>query len=145
MRVEGSTQALAAGVAGAVALTTIHQVAQRFVPAAPRMDVVGIRALKRGFGAAEVPPSERPNLFATALAGDIVFNSAYYSFATTWTRGLALGLAAGAGALMLPQRLGLGEPPQSDRLSNQVMTVSWYVAGGLAAACTAKWLRATRR
>ncbi len=55
-----------------------------------------------------------------------------------------MGLLAGIGALILPQRLGLGAPPKSELFSNQVMTVAWYVIGGLAAAATATWLAGRR-
>jgi hypothetical protein len=55
-----------------------------------------------------------------------------------------LGLAAGGGALFLPERMGLGVPPKSELLSNQVMTVAWYLVGGLTAAATAQWLSARR-
>ena len=83
-------------------------------------------------------------LHTAAFAGDILCNTAYYSLATTWTRGILLGLAAGVGALVLPPRMGLGDPPKSDRLSNKVMTVAWYLAGGLAAAATATRLTSLR-
>ena len=110
-----------------------------------------MRAITRGTNAAQaasavgdVPEPSNPALYNMALAGDLVFNSAYYSLATTWTRGAALGLLAGVGALVLPKRMGLGDPPKSELLSNQLMTVAWYVVGGLAAAWTAQCL-ATRR
>jgi hypothetical protein len=133
------------GVAGAVAVTTVHQVARRLTANAPRMDVLGVRALTRGAHMADIPVPGPETMQKAALAGDLVCNSAYYSLATTWKRGLALGLAAGIGALVLPQRMGLGDPPKSDRLSNKVMTVTWYLAGGLAAAATATSLAAWRQ
>ena len=34
----------------------------------------------------------------------------------------------------------ISQPPKSDLLSNQVMTVAWYIVGGLAAAATSTWL-----
>ena len=143
--------ALLSGIAGAAALTAVHQAAQRLTDSAPRMDVVGMRAIARGKQAAEtasagstIPEPTNPALYNMALAGDLVFNSAYYSLATTWTRGAALGLLAGIGALVLPRKMGLGDPPKSDLLSNQLMTVAWYTIGGLAAAWTAQCL-ATRR
>jgi hypothetical protein len=58
-----------------------------------------------------------------------------------WPRAVALGLAAGIGALVLPRRLGLGDPPRSFRPANQVMTVAWYLLGALATAAAAKPLR----
>ena len=145
-----STQdALLSGMAGAAALTAVHQAARMVSDNAPRMDVVGMRAIARGRDAAAIgdttPGSgEHPSLYNMALAGDLVFNSAYYSLATTWARGAALGLIAGIGALLLPKRMGLGDPPGSEHVSNQVMTVAWYVVGGLAAAWTAQCLAERR-
>jgi hypothetical protein len=41
------------------------------------------------------------------------------------------------GALALLERIGLGAPPDSRRPGNQLMTVAWYVIGGLATAAAA--------
>ena len=139
--------AFAAGACGAVALTAVHQLARRVTSDAPRMDVLGERAIARGLRAAgsDVPPE--PQLHRWALAGDLLANSAYYSLvacgrdAHVWRRGVALGLGAGAGALLLPRRMGLGDPPNSDHLANQVMTVAWYLIGGLAAAAAGQGLQ----
>jgi hypothetical protein len=138
-------EAALSGVAGAVAVTTVHQAARLLTADAPRMDVVGRRALTRGAHIVDWPVPSGPALQTAALAGDLVCNSAYYSLATSWTRGVVLGLAAGVGALVLPQRMGLGDPPKSERLSNKVMTVAWYLVGGLAAAATATRLASARR
>lgn len=139
------------GIAGAVALTAVHQAARMMSDHAPQMDVLGMRAIARGTGtsgmadeSADVDPSRNPGLFKAALAGDLLANSAYYSLATTWTRGAVLGLAAGFGALVLPPRMGLGAPPHSELLSNKIMTVAWYTLGGLAAAWTAQCLASRR-
>jgi hypothetical protein len=139
------TDSLISGAAGAVALTAVHQAARAMTDAAPRMDVVGMRALARGITAAGGDtPRSSDRLYLATLAGDLISNSAYYSLATSYTRGAAMGLLAGLGALFLPERLGLGTPPKSERLSNQVMTVAWYVVGGLAAAATADCLARMR-
>jgi hypothetical protein len=136
---------LISGAAGAVALTAVHQAARAVTDSAPRMDVVGMRALARGAEAAgKEAPRTHKGLYSATLAGDLILNSAYYSLATTYRRGTLMGLAAGIGALVLPERMGLGTPPRSELLSNQVMTVAWYLIGGLAAAATANWL-ANRR
>jgi hypothetical protein len=135
-----------AGLAGAGALTALHEVARRTLPHAPRMDVVGMRALARALRTAGVQPPNEPELYRQALAGDILANSAYYALVGVgsrdgvWTRGAALGLVAGLGAVLLPRRLGLGDPPESNRRENQLMTIGWYLAAGLAAACTADWI-----
>jgi hypothetical protein len=145
----GIADAALSGFAGALALTTVHQLARSVSADAPRMDVVGMRALVRGFASAGTPPPDEGTLYNLTLAGDLASNSAYYALAAVgggnpWVRGTALGLAAGAGALLLPRPMGLGDPPKSDRAANQVMTVAWYLIGGLAAAATAACLRRIR-
>lgn len=135
---------LVSGLAGALVLTAVHEVARRRLPDAPRMDVLGMRVLRR-----YVPwlQHERPRssrLHRLALAGDIVANAAYYAAvpgrtaSRTWLRAAALGAAAGVGALTLPRRMGIGDPPRAERPANQVMTLAWYMAGALASAATAR-------
>lgn len=138
--------ALLAGACGAVALTAVHQLARRVTDEAPRMDVLGERAITRGLQAAGSPVPPPARLHRWALAGDLLANSAYYSLVAcgrdphVWRRGVALGLAAGAGALVLPRPLGLGDAPKSDHLANQIMTVAWYLVGGLTAAAAGQGL-----
>jgi len=130
-------KALGSGLAGAVALTLIHETARRVAPqSAPRMDVLGMRAIAK---AARAVGDEPPvPLHEAALVGDLVSNSVYYSLVGAGRRedalrnGALLGLAAGLGALFLPGPLGLGRQP-TDAPATQAMTVAWYVAGGLAA------------
>jgi hypothetical protein len=111
------------------------------------MDVLGMRALRRYVPALR---NERPRsgrLRNIALVGDLVANTLYYSAIaardrnTTWTRAATMGVAAGAGALLLPQPMGLGHAPGSEVRANQAMTVAWYVAGALAAAFAANSIR----
>src|SRR5215210_5581347 len=111
-------KSLASGFIGALTLTLIHEGTRRIFPAqAPRMDVLGMRALARllrGVGA-KVP--ESGTLHRLALAGDLVSNSAYYSLVAVGSprhvvvRGFLYGLAAGIGGVVLPGALGLGKAP----------------------------------
>ena len=100
-------------------------------------------------GDAGVEPPDDRRLHRWTLAGDLAANSLYYAAVpaatrgATWTRAAVLGLAAGLGALLLPRRMGIGDPPHSTGLPNQVMTVAWYVAGALAAAAVAEAMHAT--
>jgi hypothetical protein len=111
------------------------------------MDVLGERAIARTVHAAGGTLPMPKTLHRWALAGDLVANSAYYSLVACgrdphmWTRGIAMGLAAGAGALVLPRRIGLGDPPRSEHIPNQIMTVAWYLIGGVAAAAVGRGLR----
>jgi hypothetical protein len=136
----GLARSLTSGVAGALALTMIHETGRRLVPHAPRMDEVAMRGLRKVLPGRQRDPVR---LHRLALAGDLVSNSVYYSAVAaptrkaTWTRAAALGTAAGFGALLLPERMGLGVPPNAERRTNQFMTVAWYLAGALAAAFVA--------
>ena len=130
---------MAGGLAGAVALTLVHETMRRFVPNAPRMDVLGMRSIEKLMTKADAePPQDKDKLHTWALTGDVVSNSLYYSLAGTgsnaWWRGAALGAAAGLGAVYLPGPLGLGEAPSNRTTQTQLMTVGYYLLGGLVAA-----------
>jgi hypothetical protein len=128
------------GVAGAVALTLVHETARRIIPHAPRVDVIGVRAIARPLRAAGRRPARYDTLHRAALAGDLVSNAAYYSLVGVggrehvWRRGATLGLVAGLGAAVLPPLIGLGQPPHRLTPFTHILTVAWYLIGGLAAA-----------
>jgi len=131
--------ALVSGLAGACLLTAIHETTRRFVPNAPRMDVLGMRAIEKlMYKADATPPADDNKLHTWALIGDVVSNSLYYSLAGTgknaWLRGALLGTGAGIGAVVLPGPLGLGEAPSGRTNQTKAMTVGLYLMGGLAAA-----------
>ena len=133
-------QALGSGLVGACALTLIHETARRFIPDAPRMDVLGMQAIAKPMRLAGQNPPPDDQLHNLALIGDIFSNSLYYSLVglgdqqNVWLRGTLLGLGAGVGAITLPQPLGLGSGPSARTPAKQAMTIGWYLAGGLAAA-----------
>jgi hypothetical protein len=140
----GMTRSLTSGVAGALALTTIHEVGRRALAQAPRLDEIAMRALRKVLPGKQRDPVR---LHQLALAGDLISNAVYYSAIAaptrkaTWTRAAALGTGAGVCALLLPERLGLGAPPNADRRANQFMTIGWYLAGALATAFVATRIR----
>lgn len=137
-----------AGLAGACAVTLVHETMRRVDPDAPRMDVLGMRALAKIMRAADTEPPTEDKLFGLTMAGDIVSNGLYYSLTGSgkkaWLRGSLLGLAAGIGGVVLPGPLGLGTAPSSRTTKTKVMTVAWYFLGGLAAAAVAKALQEKR-
>ena len=138
----GLLRALGSGLAGACALTLIHEAARRTFSDAPRMDLLGMRAMARSYNAVGAPTPTADELFNRTLVGDIAANSLYYSMVAwggrqnAWLCGAALGLAAGVGAVALPGPLGLGADASARTTATQLMTVAWYLAGGLAAAAT---------
>jgi hypothetical protein len=137
---------LVSGLVGATTLTLVHELARRVLPDAPRVDLLGMRAIAaalRGGGVAP-PPSER--LYWWALAGDLASNSLYYSLAAIGTpehavwRGGLLGLGAGIATVAVPPIVGLGHRPQARTAQTALLTVHWYLLGGLAAGATAMTL-----
>ena len=131
--------ALAGGAAGALALTLVHETVRRIHPDAPRMDVLGRRAIAAGVRAVGSEPPSGDTLQAASLAGDLVSNTANYSLVGLGgpdgaiARGGLLGLAAGLGAVFLPGPLGLGTGPSRRTPQTAAMAVAWYTLGGLVA------------
>jgi len=136
--------ALASGVTGALTLTFIHESLRRYIPQAPRMDLLGMRAIARGLYHLNQRPPEEDTLFQYSIIGDIVSNSLYYTLTGTghnaWWRGAALGAAAGVGGVALPGPLGLGKEPSGRTNATKAMTVALYLVGGLAAAAMSRAL-----
>jgi len=132
---------LASGLAGALALTLLHETGRRVIPQAPRMDILGMRVIARTLDRFGQPPPARERLHAMALAGDVAGNALYYSLVGAgagggqlWLRGGLLGLLAGLGGVFLPSSLGLGSGPSGRTRQTQALTVLWYLVGGLVAA-----------
>jgi hypothetical protein len=136
---------LGAGIAGAVALTLIHEATRHWMEDAPRMDELGERALSKMVEATGHTPPGEPALHRLALAGDIATNSLFYAVVGkgkgAWIRGGIWGALAGLGAAYLPRYLGLGDPPHGSNPKTQLMTIAYYLTGGLAAAAVAQVTR----
>ncbi|MBI2393776.1 MAG: hypothetical protein HYV09_29665 [Deltaproteobacteria bacterium] len=132
---------LGSGLVGALALTAAHEGLRRSAPdsprpKSPRLDVLGMRALRSLAEAFGLKKPRGKELRRDALAGDLLANTAWFGLAAggrhPWVRGISLGLLAGVGALVLPPVLGLGRTPRSSIVRGQ--TVGLFVLGGLAAA-----------
>ncbi|MDY7232209.1 hypothetical protein [Hyalangium rubrum] len=135
-----SLRALGPGFIGSLSLTLIHEGARRVLGNPPRMDVLGKRSLKKGLRKLGLRPARGRRLHRQALVGDIVSNSLYYSLISVgrprrpYLRGALLGAIAGVGAVLLPPVLGLGKRPSRASASTALLTVAWYLLGGLVAA-----------
>jgi hypothetical protein len=146
-----ATTALAGGLAGATAVTLIHESIKAVVPQAPRMDRLGMQALSKTLRKANQPVPKENTLFTLTLLGDLVSNALYYSAAgigsekNIWIRSSLLGLAAGVGAVVLPEPLGLNKQYSNRTLSTKVMTVGLYVAGSLVTTAVIKLLNRKKR
>jgi hypothetical protein len=129
------------GLAGALSLTAVHESVRQFVPEAPRVDLVGVRAIRELLYKTNIPIPALDTQRQLALGGDLVSNAAYYSLAGhSYTRGALLGLAAGLGGVFLPGPMGLGEAPTSRSTATQLLTVGYYTLGGLVATAVTRAL-----
>ena len=135
---------LGGGLAGACAVTLIHESVRRVVPKAPRMDLLGMNAISKGLNAAGIKTPTGNKLYTMALAGDILSNSVYYALAGSgddkniWLKSSALGLAAGIAAVTLPGPMGLEERHSARTTETKLMTIGLYVAGALVATAIMK-------
>ncbi|HEX4947805.1 MAG TPA: hypothetical protein VFZ34_14130 [Blastocatellia bacterium] len=138
MAINSVTRALGSGLTGALVMTALHETARRTIPAAPRLDTLGRRAIAEAMREMNMRPPKGTQLQRWALAGDLVFNSLYFGLAgasrNNWWRAPLLGLGAGLSAVALPPTLKLGRWPTRRTSATKWMTVGLYVAGGLATA-----------
>lgn len=127
---------LGGGLAGAFAVTLIHESVKKIVPKAPRMELLGMNAISKGLNAAGIKTPTGTKLFTMAVAGDILTNAIYYSFAgagnekNIWLKSSLLGLAAGIVAVTFPPP---DEKNNNRNIETKLATVGLYIAGALAA------------
>ncbi len=130
---------IAAGAAGAGTTTLLHELTRRLTPDAPRVDLLGMQALARLLRAGGTAPPTGRALYNLTLAGDLASNTAYFGVVGAGPReravalGAALGLVAGADAVILPPPLGLSGATTGRTAATAALTVALYTAGGLVA------------
>lgn len=140
--------ALLSGLAGALTVNLLNEGVRQVLPHAPRIEVIGERALRDVVGAAGATPPRGRALYRWTLGADLLSNALYFGLvglgagSGVTTRGAALGLVAGVGAATLPGPLGLGRQPGARRVLTPLLTVTWYLAGGLVAAAVYRRLSA---
>ena len=128
-------------------MTALNRAGQRFLPQAPRLDILGMRLAAKGLKKARVKPPKGPLLYAVSFIGEMVSNTLFYALVglgkarNAWLRGGLLGLASGVAAVKLPEPMGIGKSPTARTRKTAVATVAWYVAGGLLAAVAYRRMR----
>jgi hypothetical protein len=126
------------GLAGAAALTLVNEGVRKVNADAPRLDLLGQNAVAKFFKGNDMLSKATQQFFP--LAGDLVSNTLFYGLARgnnskdTYLRGAVLGLAAGVGAVALPNKMGLDNSTTARTSQTKAMTIAWYVIGGLVAA-----------
>lgn len=146
-----ATTALAGGLAGAATITLLHESIKRVAPEAPRMDRLGMQAIAKGLKKAGKNVPNETALFTITMAGDLISNALYYSAAgigsekNIWLRSSLLGLAAGLGAVLLPEPLGFNKKYSNRTVATQLMTVGLYVTGALVTTAVIKALNKKKK
>jgi hypothetical protein len=132
---------LLSGLTGAVAVTVMQECTRRTMAHPPRADLLGMRAIARMSRLAGAKPPD--HLRRTALAGDLLANTAYYSIVglVRPDRALAVGTIAGilaaTGLLALPGPLHLGPSAVNRTRQTQFAGAGMYLAAGLIAGAAA--------
>jgi hypothetical protein len=135
---------LISGLAGALGLELGQRLLRRFTDQAPRINVNGARTLEGVFEKLGIEPPAGNALYNTAVAGGLLTNSLYFSQVGSrggrgsLIKGVNLGVMAGMGAVVLPDKVGLDGEPTSRNLKTTLMTVGLYTFGGLCAGLAAQ-------
>ncbi len=146
-RIADMQRAIKSGAIGALAVTALNKIGQRFLPQAPRLDILGMRLASKGLKKAHVKPPRGPALYALSFVGEMFSNSLFYALVgwgkarTAWLRGALLGLASGVAAVKLPSPMGVGKSPTARTGKTAATTIVWYVLGGLLAAVAYRRMR----
>ena len=133
------------GLTGSIVLTGLHQLLKANVKQAPRMDKLGEQALQKVISVAGGEVKSEESLYNITMAGDLTGNALYYSMVGTlpvnsMAAGASLGLAAGLGAVLLPEELGLNKRYSNATTKTQLLTIAIYLAGGIVAGLVHKKL-----
>jgi len=136
---------IVAGIGGAIALNILHESLKHCNNDMPRIDLLGEEALQKVLNRFGKEITNENELYAATLAGDLFSNSAYYSLIgaagkkNVWPAAVALGLAAGIGAIVLPKPMGLNPQPVAHNTKAKALTIAYYLTGALVTAGILKY------
>ena len=137
-----NVKGLISGLTGAITLTAIHQWLKNNVKDAPRVDMLGVQAIESIFEKLNIDKPSKRTLYNLSLAGDILFNTFYYSSVAKGKKpllkGALLGTGVGSSVITLPGTFNLNENLSSRNMTQGLLSFAIYFIGGLAAAGTYK-------
>ena len=136
---------LIAGLGGAIVLTLLNETFKNVNHKMPRINLVGEEAVQKTASLVGINIDNENALMGTALVGDIISNTAYFSLIygkneELWLKAAASGFTAGLGAVNLPEKLGLNDQPVAKSTATQVLTVAYYMLGAFTTAAIINWL-----
>ncbi|KIA96575.1 hypothetical protein OC25_02215 [Pedobacter kyungheensis] len=139
----GKITNLISGLAGAVVLNILHESLKSKGSGMPHIDRLGEQALQKSLRYLGTGIEDEHNRYLATLAGDVAGNAVYYSLiggrnSLIWPKAIALGLAAGIGAVTLPRPMGLDPKPVARNAQATTLTIAYYLTGALATASVLK-------
>ncbi|KFC18935.1 hypothetical protein [Epilithonimonas lactis] len=120
-----------AGLGGAIALNLLHEIVRHNFDNVPEVNKVGEEALNKSLETVDMKITDKDQLYAATLAGDVISNGIYYAATATSSFNLVSGVAAGVGAVLLPEKMGLDDSPVAETTQKKVMTVGYYLFGAV--------------
>lgn len=135
---------LLAGFGGAIALNLLHESLKKKDKNIPRVDLLGEEALQKSLSYFGMSISNEDTLYKATLVGDVISNALYYATIggggskNVFPRALAYGVAAGVGAITLPEPLVLDSKPVTRTTKTKALTVGYYLAGAFVTAAIIK-------
>jgi hypothetical protein len=134
-----STNNFLAGLGGALVLTILNESLQNVNDDMPRIDIVGEEAIQKVVNLFGYEIDDANVLFGSALLGDLVSNTAYFSLIggqgkELWTKAVSSGLLAGYGAITIPSKIELDDTPVAKTFSTKLWTLGYYMIGALTTA-----------
>ncbi len=138
-----------AGLAGAASLSILNEISRRLDPRAPRLELIGERALAAGLrraGARRPRPTKlrRLGILSDLVANSIVYGALFAGRPRPWRRGTLGGLVAGIAALATAPALGIDRRLRAAPAATQ-LALARYLGAGLAASALYAGLMAERR
>jgi hypothetical protein len=132
-------KSLLSGLLGAAAVTMLNEGVRRVYHKAPRLEKLGMDAAEKTLDAVGAHKPSEKGLYWGTMAADIVSNALYYSIISLasrqakarWVLGAGVGLAAGLGAVMLPEPLNLDASTTNRTPKTRALTIAWYLGGAL--------------
>ena len=120
-----------AGLGGAIALNIVHEIIRKNFDNVPEVNKVGEEALNKALGKVDRKITDKDELYAATLAGDVISNGFYYAATATSGFNIVSGVAAGLGAVILPQKMGLDDAPVAETSQKKIMTIGYYLFGAV--------------
>lgn len=144
-----TVNALLAGLAGAAVVTILNETMRRYDEDAPRLEKLGMDAANTLFDKAGKSAPTGEKLYWGTLAADLLMNGLYYAAAASGkakvARTTGMGLLAGLGSLVLPQKLGLITSPTTRTGKTKAMSTAYYLLGSWVAGAVAQTLNTMRK